>query len=220
MIEAVMNSPGPPAKSPAEAVPALRRDIHTYSGPAASDGTPTWTLHDPARNLFFRIGWTEFEILSRWHLENPDTVINTVNRETSLHINRKNIAALVEFLVVNNLIITAGEPGIEFLERQYAARNKQSAGMLLQKYLFFRIPLLRPDRLLAAALPWIQPIYSRSFLIIILAGLLTGLFLTIRQWDSFASTFSYLYSPAGIAWLIEASASVLTQLNCPLLAAV
>jgi len=204
MIEAVMNSPGPPAKSPAEAVPALRRDIHTYSGPAASDGTPTWTLHDPARNLFFRIGWTEFEILSRWHLENPDAVINTVNRETTLHINRKNITALTEFLVLNNLIITDREAGINFLEQQYAARNKQSAGMLLQKYLFFRIPLLRPDRLLAAALPWIQPIYSRSFLIIILAGLLTGLFLTIRQWDSFASTFSYLYSPAGIAWLIAA----------------
>jgi len=204
MIEAVMNSPGPPAKPPAEAVPALRRDIHTYSGPAATDGTPTWTLHDPARNLFFRIGWTEFEILSRWHLENPDAVINTVNRETTLHINRKNIAALTEFLVLNNLIITDREAGINFLEQQYAARNKKSAGMLLQKYLFFRIPLLRPDRLLAAALPWIQPIYSRSFLIIVLAGLLTGLFLTIRQWDSFASTFSYLYSPAGIAWLIAA----------------
>jgi putative peptide zinc metalloprotease protein len=204
MIEAVMDSSGPQAKSPAELLPALRKDIHVYSGPSATDGTPTWTLHDPTRNLFFRIGWTEFEILSRWHLEDTDAVINTVNRETTLHISLKNIAALARFLVLNNLVITTGEAGINFLEQQHATRNKRSAGMLLQKYLFFRIPLFKPDRLLAAALPWVQPIYSRTFIVIILAGLLTGLFLTIRQWDSFASTFSYLYSPAGIAWLVAA----------------
>jgi putative peptide zinc metalloprotease protein len=204
MIEAVMGSSGPLENPPAEVLPVLRRDIHIYSGPSTADGAPTWTLHDPTRNLFFRIGWTEFEILSRWHLENSDTVINTVNRETTLHISLKNVAALTEFLVLNNLTITTGEPGINFLEQQYAARNKKSAGLLLQKYLFLRFPLLRPDRLLAAALPWIQLIYTRTFVMIILAGLLTGLFLTMRQWDSFASTFSYLYSPAGMAWLIVA----------------
>ena len=204
MIEAVMDSSGPLEKPPAEVLPALRRDIHIYSGPSTADGAPTWTLHDPTRNLFFRIGWTEFEILSRWHLEDTDAVINTVNRETTLHISLKNVAALTEFLVLNNLTITTGEPGINFLEQQYAARNKQSAGLLLQKYLFLRFPLLRPDRMLAAALPWIQRIYTRTLVLIILAGLLTGLFLTMRQWDSFASTFSYLYSPAGIAWLIVA----------------
>jgi len=204
MIEAVMDSSVLPARPSAEALPALRRDIHIYGGPSAADGTPTWTLHDPTRNLFFRIGWTEFEILSRWRLESADAVITAVNRETTLHISLENIAALTRFLVSNNLTITGGEDGIHFLEQQHAARNKQSAGVLLQKYLFFRIPLLRPDRLLAAALPWVQPIYTGTFVIIILAGLLTGLFLTIRQWDSFASTFSYLYSPAGIAWLIAA----------------
>ena len=199
-----MDSSGPPASPPAETWPALRRDIHIYSGPSAADGTPSWTLHDPARNLFFRIGWTEFEILSRWQLQDTDAVISTVNRETTLYISLNNITALTRFLIVNNLVITDGEAGIDFLEQQYTARNRQSAGILLQKYLFLRFPLFRPDRLLAAALPWVQPIYTRTFVTIILAGLLTGLFLTMRQWDSFASTFSYLYSPAGLAWLIAA----------------
>jgi putative peptide zinc metalloprotease protein len=204
MIEAVMDIPGPASKPSTLALPALRRDIHLYSGPSTVDGAPTWTLHDPTRNLFFRIGWTEFEMLSRWHLKNADAVIHTVNRETTLHISPDNVAALTGFLVTNNLVITSGESGINYLEQQYAARNKQAAGILLQKYLFLRFPLLRPDRLLTAALPWIRPIYTRTFLLIILAGLFTGLFLTMRQWDSFASTFSYLYSPAGMAWLIAA----------------
>jgi putative peptide zinc metalloprotease protein len=204
MVEAVMDTPGPAAKSPAQVLPVLRKDIHMYNGPSAADGAPTWTLHDPTRNLFFRIGWTEFEILSRWGLKDSDAVISTVNRETSLHISQDNITALTEFLILNNLVITSGKSGMSLLEKQYAARNKQSAGILLQKYLFFRIPLFRPDRLLANALPWIQPIYTATFALIMLAGLLTGLFLTMRQWDSFASTFSYLYSPAGIAWLIAA----------------
>ena len=204
MTEAVMGNPALVSKPAAQVLPLLRRDIHLYSGPSTADGAPTWTLHDPTRNLFFRIGWTEFEILSRWHLANSNAIINTVNRETTLHISQNNITALAEFMVINNLVMTSGEPGINYLEQQYAARNKQSAGILLQKYLFLRYPLLRPDRMLAAALPWIQPIYTRMFAIIIFAGLLTGLFLTMRQWDSFASTFSYLYSPAGIGWLIAA----------------
>jgi len=204
MIETVMDIPSPASRPSAQTLPALRRDIHLYSGPPTTDGAPTWTLLDPTRNLFFRIGWTEFEMLSRWHLQDADAVINTVNRETTLYISAKNVAALTGFLVANNLVITRGEAGIKYLEQQYAARNKLTAGMLLQKYLFLRFPLFKPDRLLAAALPWIRPIYTRTFLLIILTGLLTGLFLTMRQWDSFASTFSYLYSPAGMAWLIAA----------------
>ena len=204
MTAAVIGIPAPASKPDAQVFPVLRKDIHLYSGPSTADGAPTWTLHDPTRNLFFRIGWTEFEILSRWHLADSNAVINAVNRETTLHISQNNITALTDFLVINNLVMTGGEAGINYLEQQYAARNKRSAGILLQKYLFIRYPLFRPDRMLAAALPWIQPIYTRNFVMVIIAGLLTGLFLTMRQWDSFASTFSYLYSPAGIGWLIAA----------------
>ena len=35
-------------------LPRLREDLALLPGPALPDGQPSWTLHDPARNLFFR----------------------------------------------------------------------------------------------------------------------------------------------------------------------
>ena len=105
MTEVAIHKPTLISVSPEQTLPELRRDIHLYSGPSTADGAPTWTLYDPARNLFFRIGWTEFEMLSRWHLRNAGAVIRTVNRETTLNINEMNIRALVQFLVINNLVI-------------------------------------------------------------------------------------------------------------------
>ena len=46
----------------------LREEISLLPGPQARDGAPTWSLHDPARNLFFRIDWLSFEVLARGHL--------------------------------------------------------------------------------------------------------------------------------------------------------
>ena len=43
----------------------LREEVHCLVGPTQFDGTPSRTLHDPANNRFFRIGWMEHEILLR-----------------------------------------------------------------------------------------------------------------------------------------------------------
>lgn len=192
------------AAPPADRLPALRRDIQLYRGAAAGDGSPTWTLHDPARNLFFRLGWMEYEILSRWRLASVRALAAAVCRETTLAIGPGNVQALVDFLVTRNLVIPDGTAGIDRLERQLAASRRQPAGRLLQKYLFYRIPLTRPDRFLTASVGWLDFVYTRTFAALLAAGLLAGLFLTMRQWDSFTTTFSYLYSPTGIAWLAAA----------------
>jgi len=190
-----------PANNP---LPLLRSDIHTYRGASATDGSPTWTLYDPARNLFFSLGWMEHAMLIRWNLGTPAAVVAAVNRDTTLTISEQQVQALADFLVTKNLVLTKGAEAIGRLENQLAARNLYFAGRLLQKYLFYRIPLVRPDRFLSATAGWLDYVLTRSFAAILIACLLTGLFLTMRQWDSFTTTFSYLYSPTGIAWLVAA----------------
>ncbi|MGB5305153.1 MAG: HlyD family efflux transporter periplasmic adaptor subunit [Gammaproteobacteria bacterium] len=185
-------------------LPPLREDLRLYPGPTSNSGAPTWTLHDPVRNLFYRIGWREFELLSRWHMDNPGEIISDINRNTTLYVDEKNISALIQFLSANSLVIRTGGEALDSLAQQYAAKHRPHAGQLLQKYLFFRIPLLRPDHLLARVLPHVEFLYSRGFFRLLALLLVIGLFLTLRQWDSFLQTFSYLYSPAGIAWLLAA----------------
>ena len=42
----------------------LRDELTLHEGPRTRDGAPTWTLHDPVTNRFFRIGWLEFPGMS------------------------------------------------------------------------------------------------------------------------------------------------------------
>ena len=47
-------------------LPRLRDDLKLFDGPADRDGAPTWTVYDPVRNRYFRIGRRAFECLSHW----------------------------------------------------------------------------------------------------------------------------------------------------------
>jgi putative peptide zinc metalloprotease protein len=85
-------------------LPALRQDLSLHPGPFADDGSPTWTLHDPAANRFYRIGWAAFEILSRWTLGNPQSILTSVQRETTLQLETEDVTSLQEFLAQHHLI--------------------------------------------------------------------------------------------------------------------
>ena len=52
--------------------PRLREELALYPGPRLADGQPSWVLHDPVRNLFFRLDWLTFECLSHWSLADPE----------------------------------------------------------------------------------------------------------------------------------------------------
>ena len=204
MSTAVLGNIAGQMRQTATQLPALREDLDLVPGPVSRAGAPTWTLHDPVRNLFFRIGWREFELLCRWHKNSAADVIADINSNTTLHVNEDDVLALIRFLSENNLLVRQGRAALDSLEAQYIAGTQLRAGHVLQKYLFFRIPLLRPDHFLARTLPRVKFLYSRRCFQILAVLLFVGLFLTLRQWDSFLQTFSYLYSPAGIAWLVVA----------------
>ena len=54
--------------------PELREELDLLPGPTLPDGQPSWTLHDPVRNQFFRIDWPTFEVLQRWGQGDADAV--------------------------------------------------------------------------------------------------------------------------------------------------
>ena len=188
----------PDAGAGEQALPLLREDLDLYPGPRKQDGSPTWTLHDPARNLFFRIGWLEFEILSRWDSRRADKLAQRVNRETTLHIDTSHVEALARFLISSQLVESRGKEAIRRLCQQAAAAKKHLSSWLLHNYLFFRIPLVRPHRFLASSYRHVRFVYTRPFANSVFACLVLGLFLVSRQWDDFQHSFSYLFSLQGL----------------------
>ena len=65
--------------APAAPWPALREDLQLFPAAANRDGSPAWMIQDPVGNRFFRIGWVEFEVLSRWALGEPARIAASIS---------------------------------------------------------------------------------------------------------------------------------------------
>jgi putative peptide zinc metalloprotease protein len=186
----------------------LREELTLYPGGAAPDGSPTWTLHDPARNQFFRIGWNVFEILQRWHLADTAKIIAAVKKETTLEIDRQDVEAVATFLATNQLLqVTRREETARLVDTAAKARHSWGKA-LLHHYLFFRIPLARPDAWLERWLPYLRWIGTNAFRNVVLGMLALGLFLIGQQWDSFVHTLRDTFSWEGLASYAVALAGV------------
>lgn len=179
-------------------LPALREELSLYSGPSEYDGAPTWSLQDPVRNRFFRIDWLAFEILSRWHLGNPAAIAASIRSETPIQADRDDVEAVATFLADNELIQCHDVKGVEAFCRRHARQRTSWYTWLLHRYLFFRIPLWHPDAFLTSTLVWIKPLFSRSFLILTVLALISGLIEVSRQWDVFVSSLIDMFSWEGL----------------------
>ena len=184
----------------AAAVLPLRQEIGLFPGPVALDGSPSWTLHDPSCNRFYRLGWPEFEILSRWDGGTIERIAERIRNETTLWIERDEVEQFGRFLMAYDLLRTSGPQATASLIDKAERRRESWGRWFLHNYLFMRIPLVRPDRLLTAAYPYVTWMYSRSFaLVVALLGLL-GVYLVNRQWDTFLATFVDLMTLQGAVW--------------------
>jgi putative peptide zinc metalloprotease protein len=179
---------------------ALRRDLELHPAPPAPDGSPQWTISDPLTHTFYRIGWAEFALLSRWQAgDTPAALCARVNAEHGLEVGDEDVSALQAFLLQHEML-QVGQPAwtAELLSRRRKAK-RWGLNTLLHGYLFFRVPLLRPDRLLAALLPMARTLASRPMLALYGVCTLAGVFLVLRNWDSFAASMIDTLTPTGIA---------------------
>ncbi|MEO5374887.1 MAG: HlyD family efflux transporter periplasmic adaptor subunit [Alphaproteobacteria bacterium] len=183
----------------AAALPPLRDELTLHPGPVGVDGAPTWTLHDPLRNQFFRLSWPAVEILSRWHLGTPDSVAAAASAETTLHVAPEDVVGVAEFLGKSQLLKPVGPTGTKRLLSIAEGSRTSWATWLLHHYLFFRIPLVRPDAVLGDTLPLVAWAGGRGFRLATLTALLVGVLLVGRQWDAFATTLVDHFSLGGMA---------------------
>jgi putative peptide zinc metalloprotease protein len=175
-------------------LPELREEIALHPGPTALDGSPTWTLHDPARNQFYRLGWREFEMLSRWDSGSPANLIARLRRETTLEIEQEDVEDVAKFLALHSLLASRTAEGTRQLLAKAARYRQHWAMWLLKNYLFLRVPLLRPDRWLDRIYPRLTWLFSPAFRNTVIALGLLALYLVARRWDAFVDTFTYLFS--------------------------
>ncbi len=180
-------------------LPVIRPDLEFISGAQAADGSPTITVYDPLNRTYDRFSWVETALIGQ--LLRPATleqVYQKLRRETTAGLSREGIVQICEQLEKSGL--TTGslfrDPA-QLMEE----KKKESSGKfqwLLLHYLYFRIPLLRPDAFLEKTLPFARVFVSTPALLFYAFCALAGIVLTFMQYERFLHTFSYFFNIRGL----------------------
>ncbi len=190
----------PPGSAAPQRLPRLRDDLTLLPGPPGGDGSPSWTVHDPVRNRYFRIGPDAFALLRHWKLGDPALVLQHASAQLGRPVPSDRIEWLLRFLDGNTLLRRDDGAGIGKLQQMRDAGRQGWASWLLHNYLFVRIPLLRPDRFLARLLPHVGFLFSRGTALVVAGIAVLGLYLASRQWDQFLATVPEMFSWQGAVY--------------------
>lgn len=194
MAEKVAQAGG--AGSARASLPPIRQDLRLYPGPTHADGSPSWRILDPVRNSFFEIGWLEFELLARWRNQrDPEALLAQVAAETTLRPSADELQELIQFLATNQLLAPESAMAQQILGRRVRESKHAWYWQILHHYLFFRLPLVRPDAFLARTVALTDVFFTRGFVGLVLLLLGLDLYLVSREWYSVTDAMSRMLTP-------------------------
>lgn len=179
-------------------LPPLRPDLQLSSATPAADGAPQWTLADPLRGRYFKLGADAIRLLRHWALGETVQVLAAANAEPGAPLDEVMLEELLRFLRGHDLIVGLDAEQRAGYARKVAAQRQGPLQRLLHHYLFFRIPLWRPDPFLERTWPWLERHGPRllRYGLPAVGGL--GLLLAARDWERFVATFPHLFSLGGL----------------------
>jgi putative peptide zinc metalloprotease protein len=179
------------------ALPQLRQELSLIEGPALADGQPTHTLYDPVRNLYFQIDWPTFEVLSHWDKGEPETIAATICETTTLTIDAQTVLNVAQFFADNELLQPEIGSSHRMAERLARKRGSKTT-WLLHNYLFFRVPLWRPDAWLSNYAQLFSLFFKPSFFWLTILAFVIGIIEVVRDWDRFTATLVDTLSIQGL----------------------
>ena len=174
--------------------PSIREDLQLFEGTPLEDGSPTWLLFDTLTNKYFTIGLNAFRLLNYWNADvDTKTFIKNVEQK-GVHLKEEELNDFISFLKVNDLISHHNSEDTKFLIEKYKNQKKHFILSIIHNYLFFKIPLLKPDTFLDSTLMFVKIIGSKLVHYIVYVLGFMGIYFVIQNWDQFINTFLYFFN--------------------------
>lgn len=178
----------------------LREDIEIVSQDDDRQGQRFWTVFDPLRHRFFRLNWQSVDLLRQWPKAGTDRTAEQLARVIdNPSLGRNEIEALESFLVTNQLTEVVSRSAADEFYRENQNSKQSWWKWLVHNYLFLKIPLTTPASFLKRTYPSLRWIFDSRTLWVILIGGFVALYLLVRQWSEFVSTFVYFFTIEGLA---------------------
>lgn len=186
-----------PDTPPDTPLPVLRDDLEVVAGAPLANGAPAWVIFDPAANRYFEIGRELFDMLALWDAGTQSRLVAAVEERFGTRPEAEDVEAAIRFLISNALTRDIPDNDYRAMAEKAAAARKSLWSRAMHSYLFFKIPLVRPDRFLQAAWPSVAFLFTRRAVSAYALMGLVGLYLASRQWEHFATTFQFMLSWQG-----------------------
>ncbi len=197
------------AVSDATLLPPLRPDVRLLPGPAQDDGSPTLLVHDAFTDTFDMVEWREREILER--LTRPISLGDLekrLARETTVRISRDDLLLFLVDLRRRGLVRGSGFLPVDQLLHQDATQKQHPVGWLIRHYLFWRVPLIRPNDLLRRTL-WLPRFFgSGPMHLVYLVVALSAVLLLFPRLELFARSATPFLAWRGALYLTLAMVAV------------
>lgn len=196
---------GQPAQT-AKPLPELRQDLRLLNSPSDMNGGRRWLIHDPLQHRYFSIGYKAHVLLQLWQPgATADAVIEAAWEQYAEPVDLDGVARFSNFLQASGLTLEAGGGGWRGYLTEAERRRGSWAGRLLHNYLFFRVPLFRPERFLADTIDVVRPLGTRAFAALVVMLGAVGGYLVSREWEAFLSTIANAFTIQGVFLLALAT---------------
>ncbi len=185
-------------EAPEDVLPALRDDLEIVKGAPLANGAPSWVIFDPASNKYYEIGREILDQLSLWKVGTVQKLSDRLCSELGRFVSPDEIKNTIHFLISNSLVRDIVGNDYKSIVARHEAGKKSFWKKMAHGYLFFRIPLFRPDKLLRYSWPLVKYLFTRTMVLILTILGITGVYLASRQWEQFVGTFQYMLSLDGL----------------------
>ena len=186
---------GPQPENPS--LPPLREDLSITPGAPLLNGAPSWVIYDPIRHRFFQVGQRTIEMISSWSAGTVKHLQSELKAKRALSVGAQEVQGVLNFLKTSDLLAESERGLAKSFIRRIEAQRSSPIKWALHRYIFFRVPLVRPNAFLQVPEPLVRPFFSRGFVALTLVVLVVALYLASRQMADVLAHFRGAFSLTG-----------------------
>jgi putative peptide zinc metalloprotease protein len=201
------NTPNPPANHNGGQKPAppkyyighLRSDLELFQGEPNIKGNPTWVIFDPVADAYFKISDKNYHMIRA--LTGNIEVEQYLDRlkAVGLNVDKTEVLKLIKFLQDSNLFVPRYQESEARADKMRVMKKKMFWQRVMSTYLFFKIPIVKPDRFLDRTVDIVQSILNKWTLALLWVIAIFGYIGLVMNWHKFTEKFISSISLQGLA---------------------
>ncbi len=161
IASAPASAPGTPEPPKPQPLGEIRPDLKVFRGGRDEYGKRTWVIFDPVGDAYFRIGDDDYRIIRLW-TGNPEAgeFVEKLRR-AGINTTREHLVKLSAFLFHSHLQRAVYRATEAKAAKVRGYKRDMFWHMVLNYYLFFRIPLWTPDRFIVRTRAAVEAVFNR-----------------------------------------------------------